>query len=804
MVTGEDYNIIPLKAGSNILKVKSVNRISSGISKYFDLSDVSGAYSKTNIFASDGILYKEYKSDVKEFKFGNSAQNLSNIKNLVSEIIANNATSNFYFDKFNRISLSSLNLKFKLVNKLPGESRGYFYNENGSYIAGENLTENNLKYVIPNSLIKFAAPEGYFFNKANNLQKIETTQKGFDIIEFVNYAKGNYNFKEYYVKTLNLLPLYTGNSAYQTSLGTRYGLYRDPDFAGLKYWVDSALQYNKDINDQVTLDAFFTSASSYSVDRSTIETKVYYYIDQIPGISDSPIVSKIEIPEGGKLYIWSKIIQQLGDGASLLDDGSGPLIFNSYIPEGSIPVEIVPAYQSILGFNLENEINNQCNNFRNFGLTINNINRSWDLIVNSNLNIVDNFSLSFQDNLEDQGLDASWIIAFVWTGHSYKIISRQLDYIFESEKETTFFVDKTNINYDFVNNTVVKDSIEVLAFNISPSNSVTSLNYNRSWQIEDEIIEPDGYVYPNKVKISFLNRGFKSDIDVDSFIDVVGNNLIFFKKNVDGVYNLTNDDIIILEKEEDLTQSMKIDNNIFYIKNLEVCKIWSSSLVNLVFTDTYIGRNGRSDLKFQYIHNSGQQRRIDPSKSNIIDIFLLTRSYDTEFRSYLQGFTLIEPFPPTVQSLEQNYGSYLENLKSISDEIVFHHVKYKVLFGPKAPPALQAIFKAVRNSNRNINDNNLKSRIFYLINNFFNLDNVEFGQTFNFSELSTYIMNSMGSDIVNFVIVPVLNNSFGSLFEITCSPDEVFVNGTTIDNIEIVSSISGDQLKLNSNLIAST
>ena len=188
----------------------------------------------------------------------------------------------------------------------------------------------------------------------------------------------------------------------------------------------------------------------------------------------------------------------------------------------------------------------------------------------------------------------------------------------------------------------------------------------------------------------------------------------------------------------------------------------------------------------------------------LFDIFLLTRSYDTEFRSYLQGFTLIEPFPPTVQSLEQNYGSYLENLKSISDEIVFHHVKYKVLFGPKAPPALQAIFKAVRNSNRNINDNNLKSRIFYLINNFFNLDNVEFGQTFNFSELSTYIMNSMGSDIVNFVIVPVLNNSFGSLFEITCSPDEVFVNGTTIDNIEIVSSISGDQLKLNSNLIAST
>ena len=45
MITAEDYNIAPLTAGNNILKVVSTNRVSSGISKYFELSDVSGKYS---------------------------------------------------------------------------------------------------------------------------------------------------------------------------------------------------------------------------------------------------------------------------------------------------------------------------------------------------------------------------------------------------------------------------------------------------------------------------------------------------------------------------------------------------------------------------------------------------------------------------------------------------------------------------------------------------------------------------------------------------------------------------------------
>ena len=41
MITGEDYNIAPLTSNQEIVKVKSTNRISSGISRYFDLKDVT-------------------------------------------------------------------------------------------------------------------------------------------------------------------------------------------------------------------------------------------------------------------------------------------------------------------------------------------------------------------------------------------------------------------------------------------------------------------------------------------------------------------------------------------------------------------------------------------------------------------------------------------------------------------------------------------------------------------------------------------------------------------------------------------
>ena len=55
--------------------------------------------------------------------------------------------------------------------------------------------------------------------------------------------------------------------------------------------------------------------------------------------------------------------------------------------------------------------------------------------------------------------------------------------------------------------------------------------------------------------------------------------------------------------------------------------------------------------------------------------------------------------------------------------------------------------------------------------------NWDFGETFHFTELATYVMNEVAPSIVNFIIVPKLGTlAFGSLMEIKSENDEIFVN----------------------------
>ena len=57
-------------------------------------------------------------------------------------------------------------------------------------------------------------------------------------------------------------------------------------------------------------------------------------------------------------------------------------------------------------------------------------------------------------------------------------------------------------------------------------------------------------------------------------------------------------------------------------------KKYSSTTNTLTTTTDYIARRGRSSISFQYKHNAGQETRIDPSVSNIVDVYLLERTYD--------------------------------------------------------------------------------------------------------------------------------------------------------------------------------
>jgi hypothetical protein len=664
-----------LTLSNDILKVKSINRVTSGLSKYFDLSDVSSKYGQTNIFATDGILYKNSYEEYFDFEFTNSNEIYSVVNERLGPIVSSTAMRSFYLDNFERFALVDLNLQWRQITKMSGQCSGYFETQPDSSPSAPqsvgSFTTNNLKYVSVGSMIKFLNQDG--------------------------------------------------------------------------------------------------------------------------------------------TITWATVIKVVSDGSNggqgSLSDGTGPIVLSTLIASTAQPIEVIPKYKSTYSYAFENEIVNLCQTQRNFGLTINNTTREWSIILDTNLNSFGSFDLFKQGDKTNTQQDSSWLVCFNWNGKGYRIRYRITDYIFESEQQTAFYIDNDNINYDYATNTVIKDKITVLSINTASNVSpVVSLGKDYLWQVDSSIVEPDGYVEPKKVKVSFYDYNNAGQIeDPDTFENVVGTgiNYIFFKTMADGLRTqLSNDDIITTSTQASV--SSPINDQLYYFSNLSenVVKQYSSSTL-WTYRPEYSAYLGRSGVKFQYIHNSGETRRVDPSKSNIMDVYLLTNRYDLDFRTWLTTGVGTEPLTPTSQSLEQNYATGLENIKTISDEIVFHPVKYKVLFGSKADINLQATFKAVKNNAIPISDNEIKTRILETINNFFALENWEFGQSFYFSELVTYVMNEVSPYITNFVIIPKINN-FGSLYEVACLSNEILISGATVNDIQVIDAITASQLNTTATIVTSS
>jgi hypothetical protein len=306
--------------------------------------------------------------------------------------------------------------------------------------------------------------------------------------------------------------------------------------------------------------------------------------------------------------------------------------------------------------------------------------------------------------------------------------------------------------------------------------------------------------------------------NADAFEQIVGAdqdlNYLFFTEVVDSFGNIVyvyfdnSTDLILVRQNENQINVNEFDDGqliYFYDSAEDRVKRVDSASNSLILESGYRANIGRSGLKFQYVHNANVDRRIDPSVSNIVDVYLLTRSYDTEFRKYLSGGLNTKPESPNSDSLRISFGASLGEIKSISDEVIYHPVNYKVLFGPTADYALQAQFKIVKNPNKTINDNDLKVRIISAINDFFDVANWDFGDRFYLGELITYITNAVTPDLSNLVIVPRQpTQSFGSLFEIQSANDEIFVSGATVDDIVIVTAITASEIRVDASAVISS
>jgi hypothetical protein len=222
------------------------------------------------------------------------------------------------------------------------------------------------------------------------------------------------------------------------------------------------------------------------------------------------------------------------------------------------------------------------------------------------------------------------------------------------------------------------------------------------------------------------------------------------------------------------------------------------------FFNSVAGNNtSRSALYFQYKHNSPSRNRIDPTPVNLVDLYILTADYATSYINWLRDLTgtLKEPVKPTSSSLEIAY-SKLDSFKTVGDSLIYNPAQFKPLFGAKADPSLQARFQVVKNPAVSITDNEIKTRVIAAINDYFNLTNWDFGDTFYFSELAAYLHNTLVPNISSVLIVPA-NDSlvFGNFFQINAEPWEIITSAATVDNVDIISAVTAAQLNLGNTLI---
>ena len=83
------------------------------------------------------------------------------------------------------------------------------------------------------------------------------------------------------------------------------------------------------------------------------------------------------------------------------------------------------------------------------------------------------------------------------------------------------------------------------------------------------------------------------------------------------------------------------------------------------------------------------------------------------------------------------------------------------------------------------------------MNNYFNINNWNFGDTFYFSELSAYLHTECGDLISSAVLVSNdPTQSFGDLYEITCLPYEIFVNAATANDIMVIAALTPAELQV--------
>jgi hypothetical protein len=767
MISGEDYNISPLTVSTQVVKVKSVNRTSTGISRYFDLIDPTGKYSSTRLFADDGILYTdEYVPQVR-FSYQTKTDIEGIIYNSIFNILQKDNLRDFYYSKFIKFITTSLVTRWISVTSDFNASSGYIDNTATQIYKVGSYTSTDLKYFSFGALVKFVAPTGYYFNTFDSNKLTVGTVS--------SLGSSNSIWAEVVAVTGN------GTAAETGILDTGFGP------IGLNIPVPTNAIISQII-----------PAWRKVIDSATIAVMIDLIFSSKPfGLRYDAVTQVWKIITEANLNGTSGFnLSNQGDVSNQQRDASWLLLFTT-----DNEFYTVSSREQRYIFESDKELQ-----FYN-----DNVNKIYDSKSNSIIkDVIKVLSINTIPNgTTTLTLDQSWEIISEYVGLDGYVDNKKAVVTF-SDSDDNGIVDNPEL---FLN--IVAPTIQRLATGIFNENTI-------------QVTDVSGIIVGMYVTGSGIGSHARVTVILDTTItlssmntnDLLSNLLEFSwttyitevkyaisagQEDYKYISNL--DEKVIILKTQSLVGSLNkyVDGQYFYFTDTNVVKQLFLSSATLEPSLDYKVYVGRDNLKFQYDHSADYESRIDPGTSNIIDVFVLSKGYDINFRQWISNSITTKPLPPGSDELYDIIAPGLNLIKSISDEIVYHPVSYKILFGSTAPLDLQASFKVVKNSAQVVSDNDIKSRIITAMNQFFALENWDFGDTFYFTELATYITTQLAPDISNFVIVPRQGGlSFGSLFEIQCPSDQIFINGATVDDIDIVAGLTSSLIKAIAGTTAAT
>lgn len=510
-------------------------------------------------------------------------------------------------------------------------------------------------------------------------------------------------------------------------------------------------------------------------------------------------------------------------------------VIDKKIPDVSLLKEVVPAFRSILSSDEISAITDAINQKRNFGITYVPINKvtvvqplQWVVISASNLAVDAPFNLSTQGDNTNANLDASWLIQMKYvSGQGWQIRSRGIQYVFESLNDVRFYFINSGKVTDAATGLTVQDQIRVLSVNTQPTSSAP-LGEDYYWSLQGQQVYADGYVDPRRVRVAFWDSNGDGIVDnPDQFIEIVAPNRQLPVNSSNQIINPIDPTVFpyvfwqsvqvsnysewqpfvptrIYSSIFDMNAVHPLGNavwqvgDVVYVQKQNVFLEYVSSSVGLVdVSNNHMAEPGRSGISYCWQHYVDSNQRIDPAIMNVIDVYVLTSAYDTSMRNWIAKGSTLDPMPtaPTPDQLRMDFQQF-ENYKMMTDQLVWHPVSYKLLFGSAADPVYQVVFKVVKVQGAAITDSELKSRIIQNIDNYFSINYWDFGQSFYFTELSAYIHQQNPSTLASVVIVPLNANArFGDLFQITCDPDEIFISCAKVTDIQIVQSLTSTELR---------